>query len=132
MVRARESSPPPIQAILQDIEHSAHDVLLPDIKKLSGLPDEELFITYKSDLNRLRGKKLLHIVGEKDKGHWIEGGEKGLEFRREVYAFKKFAPFADALRLIVVPQLTHYGHVESYNERLANLMVTGFKEYFRG
>jgi hypothetical protein len=29
-----------------------------------------------------------------------------------------------------VPKLTHYGHVESYNERLANLMVTGFKEYF--
>ena len=107
-------------------------MLLPEIKKVSGLPDDELFITYKSDLNRLRGKKLLHIVGENDKGHWIEGGEKGLEFRREVYAFKKFTPFADALRLIVVPQLTHYGHVESYNERLANLMVTGFKEYFRG
>src|SRR5580765_2650427 len=123
---------PQFKPFLQDIQHSAHDVLLPQIKKVSGLPDEELFITYKSDLNRLRGKKLLHIVGEFDKGHWIEGGEKGLEFRREVYAFKKFAPFADALRLIVVPQLTHYGHVESYNERLANLMVTGFKEYFRG
>jgi hypothetical protein len=32
----------------------------------------------------------------------------------------------------MVPNLTHYGHVESYNEGLANLMVTGFKEYFRG
>ncbi len=123
---------PQFKPYLQDIEHSAHDVLLPDIKKISGLPDDELFITYKSDLNRLRGKKLLHIVGEHDKGHWVEGGEKGLEFRREVYAFNRFKPFADALRLIVVPKLTHYGHVESYNERLANLMVTGFKEYFRG
>jgi len=73
----------------------------------------------------------LHIVGEYDKGHWIEGGEKGLEFRREVYAFNRFKRFADALRLIVVPKLTHYGHVESYNERLASLMVTGFKDYFR-
>ena len=123
---------PQFKPFLQDIEHSAHDVLLPEIKKISGLADEELFITYKSDLHRLRGKKLLHIVGEYDKGHWIEGGERGLPFRREVYAFQRFKPYADALRLIVVPNLTHYGHVESYNERLANLMVTGFKEYFCG
>ena len=122
---------PQFKPFLQDIEHSAHDVLLPEIKKISGLPDEELFITYKAELERLRGKKMLHIVGEYDKGHWIEGGEKGLEFRREVYAFKRFKPFADDLRLVVVPNLTHYGHVESYNERLVNLMVTGFKEYFR-
>ena len=121
---------PQFKPFLQDIEHSAHDVLLPEIKKISGLTDEELFITYKSDLHRLRGKKLLHIVGEYDKGHWTEGGERGLQFRREVYAFHRFKPYADALRLIVVPNLTHYGHVESYNERLANLMVTGFKEYF--
>jgi hypothetical protein len=121
---------PQFKPFLQDIEHSAHDVLLPEIKKVSGLADDELFITYKSDLNRLRGKKLLHIVGEHDKGHWIEGGEKGLEFRREVYAFRKFTPYAAALRLVVVPTLTHYGHVESYNEGLANIMVTGFKEYF--
>lgn len=122
---------PQFKPFLQDIEHSAHDTLLPEIKKVSGLPDEELFITYQSDLSRLPGKKLLHIVGERDKGHWIEGGERGLEFRREVYAFNRFKPFAEELRLIVVPNLTHYGHVESYNERLANVMVTGFKEYFR-
>jgi hypothetical protein len=121
---------PQFKPYLQDIEHSAHDALLPEIRKISGLADEELFITYKADLNRLRGKKLLHIVGELDKGHWIEGGEKGLEFRREVYAFKRFAPYAAALRLVIVPNLTHYGHVESYNERLANLMVTGFRDYF--
>ena len=107
-------------------------MLLPVIREISGLSDDELFITYKSDLNRVRGKKLLHIVGEYDKGHWIEGGERGLAFRREVYAFHRFKPYADALRLIVVPNLTHYGHVESYNERLANLMVTAFKEYFCG
>lgn len=123
---------PQFKPFLQDIEHSAHDVLLPEIRKLSGLPDGELFITFKSDLNRLRGKKLFHIVGENDKGHWIEGGEKGVEFRREVYAFKRFAPYADAMRLVVVPKLTHYGHVESYNERLANLMVTAFRDYFIG
>ena len=122
---------PQFKPFLQDIEHSAHDVLLPEIRKISGLPDDELFITYKSDLNRLRGKKLLHIVGEYDKGHWIEGGKKSLEFRREIYAFQRFKPLASGLRLVVVPNLTHYGHVENYNERLANLMVTGFKEYFR-
>jgi hypothetical protein len=121
---------PQFKPFLQDIEHSAHDVLLPEIRRISGLSDDELFITYKSDLNRLRGKKMLHIVGEYDKGHWVEGGERGLEFRREVYAFNRFSPYAKALRLIQVPNLTHYGHVERYNERLANVMVTGFKEYF--
>ena len=121
---------PQFKPFLQDIEHSAHDVLIPEIKKVSGLADDELFITYKSDLERLRGKKLLHIVGENDQGHWIEGGEKGLPYRREVYAFNKFKPYAEALRLVIVPNLTHYGHVESYNEGLANIMVAGFKEYF--
>jgi hypothetical protein len=121
---------PQFKPFLQDIEHSAHDILMPEIRRISGLPDEELFITYKADLNRLRGKRLLHIVGEYDKGHWIEGGEKGLAFRREVYAFKRFAPYAKELRLVHVPNLTHYGHVENHNERLANVMVTGFKEYF--
>jgi hypothetical protein len=121
---------PQFKPFLQDIEHSAHDILMPEIRRISGLPDEELFITYKSDLTRLRGKKMLHIVGEYDKGHWIEGGEKGLEFRREVYAFKRFAPYAERLRMIHIPNLTHYGHVESHNERLANIMATGFKEYF--
>jgi hypothetical protein len=122
---------PQFKPFLQDIEHSAHDVLLPEIERISGLPDEELFVTYKSDLERLRGKKLLHNVGERDKCHWIEGGDKGLEFRREVYAFNRFKPFAKDLRLVVVPNLTHYGHVENYNERLANIMVTGLKEYFQ-
>jgi hypothetical protein len=121
---------PQFKPFLQDIEHSAHDVLLPEIKKTSGLSEDELFVTYHSDLNRLRGKKMLHIVGENDKGHWIEGGERGLEFRREVYALKRFAAYAEAVRLIVVPKLTHYGHVENHNERLANLMVTAFRDYF--
>ncbi|HEX9660692.1 MAG TPA: hypothetical protein VGB27_00275 [Candidatus Binatia bacterium] len=121
---------PQFKPFLQDIEHSAHDVLLAEIKRICQLPGDELFITYKAELERLRGKKLLHIVGEYDRGHWIEGGEKGLEHRREVYAFKRFKPYAEEMRLIVVPKLTHYGHVESYNERLANLMVTAFKEYF--
>lgn len=121
---------PQFKPYLQDIEHSAHDVLLPEIRKLTGLGDDELFITYRADLNRLRGKKILHLVGEYDKGHWIEGGEKGTNFRREVYAFRSFAPYAEALRLVVVPRLTHYGHIESFNERLANLMVTAFRDYF--
>jgi len=121
---------PQFKPFLQDIEHSAHDVLMPEIKRISGLPEEELFITYRSDLNRLRGKKLLHIIGEFDKGHWIEGGERGLAYRREVYAFNQFERYADALRLIVVPRLTHYGHIESHNEGLANIMVAAFKNYF--
>lgn len=121
---------PQFKPYLQDIEHSAHDVLLDDIRKKSGLSDEELFVTFKADLSRLKGKKVLHFVGELDKGHWIDGAGKGLESRREVFALSRFANYADQVRLVVIPRLTHYGHVESYNERLANLMVTGFREYF--
>ncbi|MEE9144705.1 MAG: hypothetical protein V3U06_08070 [Candidatus Binatia bacterium] len=121
---------PMFKPFLQDIEHSAHDVLYEAIQKRSGLSDEELFIGFKADLNRLQGKRILHFVGELDKGHWIDGEKKGLEFRREVFALRHFAQFAEQVRLVVIPQLTHYGHVESYNERLANLMVTAFRDYF--
>ena len=44
-----------------------------------------------SQLERLRGKKLLHIVGEYDKGHWIEGGEEAWS-RCKFYAFNRFKP----------------------------------------
>jgi hypothetical protein len=73
---------------------------------------------------------MLHFVGELDKGHWLDGAEKGLGFRREVFALRRFAEYADAVRLVVIPRLTHYGHVEAHNERLANLMVTAMRDYF--
>lgn len=123
---------PQFKPFLQDIEHSAYDVLRDDVRKKSGLPDEELFITFNADLKRLRGKRMMHIVGEFDKGHWIDGEKMGLEFRREVFALKRFAGHADAVRLVIVPRLTHYGHVEAHNERLANLMVTAMRDYFPG
>jgi Alpha/beta hydrolase family len=121
---------PQFKPFLQDIEHSAYDILLDDVRKKSRLPDEELFITFNGDLKRLGGKRMMHIVGEFDKGHWIDGEKKGHEFRREVFALKRFAEHADAVRLVVVPRLTHYGHVEAHNERLANLMVTAMRDYF--
>ena len=123
---------PQFKPFLQDIEHSAYDVLRDEVSKKSRLPDDELFITYNADLKRLRGKRMLHIVGEFDKGHWVDGAEKGLEFRREVFALRRFAEYAEAVRLVVVPRLTHYGHVESHNERLANLMATAMRDYFPG
>ena len=121
---------PQFKPFLQDIEHSAYDVLLDEVRNKSRLPDEELFITFKADLNRLRGKKMLHFVGELDKGHWLDGAEKGLGFRREVFALRRFAEYADAVRLVVIPRLTHYGHVEAHNERLANLMAAAIRDYF--
>jgi hypothetical protein len=121
---------PQFKPYLQDIEHSAYDYLRDEIGRKSGLPDEELFVTFKADLNNLRGKKMLHFVGELDKGHWIDGEEKGLDFRREVFALRRFAEYADAVRLVVIPRLTHYGHVEAHNERLANMMVTAMRDYF--
>src|SRR5205814_10198175 len=93
---------PQFKPYLQDIEHSAHDVLHDDVRKISRLPDEELFITFNADLKRLRGKRMLHIVGELDKGHWGDGADKGIEFRREVFALRHFAEYAKAVRLVVV------------------------------
>ncbi len=113
---------------LQDIEHMGHDVLFQELKRRSGLPEEELFCNFKADLKRLRGKKLLCFVGELDRGHWIDGRQQGIECR-EVFALRRFAKYAEEVRLVVIPRLTHYGHIESHNERLANLMVTGIKDY---
>lgn len=122
---------PQFKPFLQDIEHSGLDLLREEVRKRSRLPDEELFITMRADLSSLRGKKMLYFVGELDRGHWIEGAEKDLEFRREVFAFRRFARYAERVRLVVLPGLTHYGHIESHNDRLASLMVTGLKDYFR-
>ena len=79
----------------------------------------------RTDLTRMEPIIALGARHMLDSGGWFVPHLYG-----EVYAFKRFAPFADALRLVVVPNLTHYGHVESYNERLANLMVTAFRDYF--
>ena len=121
---------PQFKPFLHDIEHHGLDMLLDAVRKKSGLPDEELFVTFKGDLNRLRGKKMLYMVGECDQSHWVNNGEKGIEFRLQYYAAQRFARYADKMRLVVIPHLTHYGHIESYNERLANIMVTGFRDYF--
>jgi pimeloyl-ACP methyl ester carboxylesterase len=120
---------PQFKPFLQDIEHLSHDALYERVKEVSGLTDEEIFITYRPDLGRLRGKKLLFFVGENDRGHWIDGGESGVESRLEVFTLRKLAAYADEVRLVVIPRISHYGHVESHNERLANLMVTGIKDY---
>jgi len=121
---------PMFKPFLQSIEHNAVDNLYEEVQRASGLPAEELFITMRPDLAGLRGKKMLYFVGALDEGHWIEGQEKGLATRREVFALRRFADYAKEVRLVVIPMLTHYGHVESHNERLANLMVTGLRDYF--
>ena len=57
---------PQFKPFLQDIEHSAHDVLYDQVREISRLPEEELFIGFKADLSRLQGKKMLYFVGEDD------------------------------------------------------------------
>lgn len=129
--RLVEKRRPMFKPFLQTIEHQAYDMLYEEVRRRSGLPEDELFITYKADLNRLQGKKLLFFVGELDRGHWIGGAEHGVEGRFEVFGLQRLARYANEVRLVVIPCLTHYGHIEGYNECLARLMVTGLKDYFR-
>ena len=119
-----------LKPFLQEIEHQGLDVLLDEVRRKSNLPDEELFVTMRADLNRLRDKKMLYFVGQSDKGHWLEHGDRGLRFRREGYGMLELAKYTKKLRLVVLSELTHYGHIELHNDKLANLMVTGFKSYF--
>jgi hypothetical protein len=121
---------PMFKPFLQTVEHQPHDILGEEVRRVSGLSEEELFVTLRADLNRLHGKRLLFFVGERDKAHWIQGEEHGVENRVEAFALRKLAAYATDVRLVVIPRLTHYGHIESYNERLANLLATGIKEYF--
>ena len=128
--RQVERRRPMFKPFLQSIEHQSVDMLYEEVKKKSGLPEEELFITHRADLDRLRGKKLLFFVGERDRSHWSDGGEHGVESRSEVFGLRRLARYADEVRLVVIPRLTHYGHIEGHNECLAQLMVTGIKDYF--
>jgi hypothetical protein len=121
---------PMFKPTLQSAEHTPDESYYEEARRLTGLSDEELFITLRPDLERLRDKKLLYFVGELDRAHWIEGGESGIAGRREVFGLRQLSDYAEEVRLVVIPRLTHYGHIESHNERLANLMVTGIKEYF--
>ena len=84
---------------------------------------------YCQELERLGSKRLLFFVGGLDRGHWLEGAERGLEGRREVFGLQRLACYADQVRLVVIPGLTHYGHIEAHNERLANLFVAGLAHY---
>lgn len=121
---------PQFKPFLHDIEHHGLVELREEVRRTSGLPDDELFITFKGDLNRLSGKRLLYMVGECDTSHWVENADKGIEYRLQYFAAQRYVKYADKFRLVVIPRLTHYGHIESHNESLANLMVTGLKQYF--
>jgi len=127
--RLEEHRRPMFKPFLQSIEHHKNN-LQDAVKKTTGLPDEELFITFGADLHRLEGKKMLYFIGERDKSHWMEAGDVGVHARREVFALRTFSEYAEKVRLVVIPRLTHYGHIEAHNERLANLMVTGMKHCF--
>lgn len=69
---------PQFKPFLQDIEHSGYDVLYDEVRRVSGLPDEELFITMKPDLDRLRGNgcsissgTMTKVTGSKaERGGW--------------------------------------------------------------
>ena len=121
---------PQFKPPMQDIEHRGLDILYPEARAASGLPDEELFITMRPDLEKLRGKKLLYFVGDLDNAHWLQYVAKGEAFRREIYAIERMLEHAEGARLVVLPGVTHYGHIERWNERLANLMVVGLDGYF--
>jgi hypothetical protein len=118
---------PQLKPNFQDIEHHGQDMFMEEVQRATGLPQEELFICNGAELERLKGKKILYFVGALDKEHWNETSpERG----RELYAVQRLSKYADKARLVVIPQLTHYGHIEAHNECLANMMVTGLKEYF--
>jgi len=121
---------PQFKPMLQEIEHQGLESLSAEVRATSGLPDEELFITLRADPERQRDKRLLYFVGEFDRGNWVDGGSRGMEFRRIVFGLRQIAAFADRVRLVVIPGLTHYGHTELHNERLANMMVAAILQYF--
>lgn len=113
----------------QDIEHHGQDMFVDEVRQATGLPAEELFVCNRAELDRLKNKKLLYFVGGLDKEHWNPAQR---EAGREHYAIKRLAHHAQKARLVVIPGLTHYGHIEAHNDRLANMMVTAFRDYFAG
>ena len=115
---------------LCDNQHNAAVGILEEYVKKTGLPRAEYFDHLQDpDPNWLKTIRVLLVVGENDKGHWING--KAITDKREMFMGARYAERARGAHVVLVPRYGHVGYAELYNEKIAYLWLWALKSgYF--
>lgn len=111
---------------LCDNQHNAAVSILEQYVERTGLPREEYFDHLdEPDPQWLKGIRVLLVVGENDKGHWIAG--ERVEDKREVFMGNKYAASTRGCHVVWVPRYGHVGYAELHNERIVYLWLHALK-----
>ncbi len=115
---------------LCDNQHNAAIGILEEYPKRTGLPREEYFDHLQEpDPNWLKIIRVLLVVGENDKSHWVRGDR--LEDKREMFMGAKYATTTRGAHVVLIPRYGHVGYAELYNEKIAYLWLWAQKSgYF--
>jgi pimeloyl-ACP methyl ester carboxylesterase len=107
---------------LCDNQHNAAVGILEEYSKRTGLPREEYFDHLQDpDPSWLRTIRVLLVVGENDKGHWVKGDR--LEDKREMFMGTKYAAMTRGAHVVLIPRYGHVGYAELHNEKIAYLWL---------
>jgi pimeloyl-ACP methyl ester carboxylesterase len=111
---------------LCDNQHNAALGILEEYPKRTGLPREEYFDHLQEpDPKWLKSIRVLLLVGENDKGHWVNG--QRLEDKREMFMGAKYAKATRGAHVVLIPRYGHVGYSELYNEKIAYLWLWALK-----
>ena len=111
---------------LCDNQHNAAVGILEEYPKRTGLPREEYFDHLQEpDPKWLQTIRVLLIVGENDKGHWVKGDK--LEDKREIFMGMKYAATTRGAHVLLVPRYGHVGYAELHNEKIAYLWLWAYR-----
>ncbi len=115
---------------LCDNQHNAAVGILDEYPKRTGLPREEYFDHLQDpDPDWLKTIRVLLLVGENDKGHWVKG--ERLEDKREMFMGRKYAATSRGAHVVLIPRYGHVGYAELHNERIVYLWLWALKNgYF--
>lgn len=116
---------------LCDNQHNAAVGILDEYVKRTGLPrDEYLDHLQEPDPKWLETIRVLLLVGENDKGHWVRG--ERLEDKREMFMAAKYAATTKGSHVVLIPRYGHVGYAELYNEKIAYLWLWAQKKGYFG
>ena len=115
---------------LCDNQHNAAVGILKEYPKRTGLPEEEYFDHLQEpDPDWLKTIRVLLLVGENDKGHWVKG--ERLEDKREMFMGRKYAATTRGTHVVYIPRIGHVGYAELHNEKIAHFWLWAVKSgYF--
>ncbi len=115
---------------LCDNQHNAAVGILEKYPKRTGLLREEYFDHLREpDPDWLKTIRVLSLVGENDRGHWVKGTR--LEEKREMFMGAKYAAATRGAHVVLLPRYGHVAYAELYNEKIAYVWLWAVKSgYF--